>query len=233
MHCQDTVYSADQGLLQGSIAWSSSDSAGAFSHEQCSPQGPNNQVQCQANYTPGPSSAQTVSAVYSGDSAHASSQSAFTIFTAAQSSSKAVAVSLSCQATYPNVGPPPTACTATVYTANGVAPTGAITWSSSSGGSFSQTTCASQPNSGQLVCNAHYDATGAGEAVITASYAGESSHSSGTGSFVLFVVNPNTALAKSAGVVVAGGALIGLGIGAVVLRRKGPGSLEDQAAAVR
>ena len=206
IHCQDVVSAGDQGVLQGTVSWSSSDSIGTFANERCNQQGPSDQVTCQADYIPRSASTQTISAAYSGDDSHASSTGTYTFFVGTQSSSNAVAVAVTCRQTFVNVGDPE-GCTATILSANGIAPTGTISWSSTDAGTFSQVKCNPQPpatpphvpNSNQpLVCTSQYKSTSAGEQVVTASYSGDSLHSSSSNTFTVFVQDQSSFLAQNA-----------------------------------
>ena len=202
IHCQYLVSASDQGVLQGKAVWSSSDASGTFANEQCEQTGPNNQVTCQADYAAGSSTNTkiTISASYGGDGSHSSSTGSYSFFLGTQSNSQAVAVSLACSSAFVNIGDQ-MSCTATVTAANGVAPTGSVAFSSSDSGTFSHVSCNSinhdAPN-GDLVCAAKYSPASSGENTITASYSGDGSHTTGSGSFTVFAQDPSSFLGRNA-----------------------------------
>jgi hypothetical protein len=211
--------------------WASSQ--GQFSSAQCSSRGEqDNQVVCQANYAPGSSSTQAITVSYSGDAYQAPSAGAYTLFIGTTSGSNAAFVSATCSQTYPNIGDYVT-CTAIVATANGQVATGTVSWSSTDHATFSQSSCNTYENAGELTCTAQYKATASGEQVVTAAYPGDKSHGSASGAFVVFVQNPSASLAQEGGIAVAGGAFLGLAAGAVVLRKKRSGSPEGLTAVER
>ena len=199
IQCQDVISSSDQGLLQGSVTWSSG-SGGAFSNEQCTQRGPNNQVVCQADYSPSTvSNAEvTISASYSGDDGHSSSTGSYSLFVG-KSNSQAVALSLVCNNAFVNVGDQ-LSCAATVSAANGIAPTGSVAFSSSDSGTFSRVSCNSNnhdsPN-GELICTANYSPASSGENTVSASYSGDGSHTTGSGSFTVFAQDSSSFLGRN------------------------------------
>jgi hypothetical protein len=221
-HCEDVVSAADQGFLQGTVSWSSTDNGGVFSNERCVPMGPpgpppgrsagaSNQVRCEADYAPGSSNTQAISAAYSGDSYHAPSTGTFTFFVGKEASSMAVSVSVACDRTYVDLGNY-TKCTANVATADGSVATGTVAWSSTDLGTFTQSRCDTYDQSNLLTCTTVYKTASAGEQKVTATYSGDSSHNPGTGTFVVFVQNPSASLATDAAIAVTGGALLGAGL---------------------
>ncbi len=64
-----------------------------------------------------------------------------------------------------------------------------MTWAASDLGTFSQVRCNSPDRNGQLQCSAQYAPSALGAQVVTASYAGDPSHLSSTGTFEIFVQN--------------------------------------------
>ena len=79
--CVADVESQDGSSPTGGVTFSSSDSHGAFGKVACStqsyPRSEGRQLECTVDYTPSVAGAQTITAVYSGDSTHSSSKGAF------------------------------------------------------------------------------------------------------------------------------------------------------------
>ena len=80
-HCVADVESRDGSSPTGGVTFSSSDARGAFGKVACSsqnyPRSDGRELACTVDYTPSAAGAQTVTAVYSGDAAHSSSQGTF------------------------------------------------------------------------------------------------------------------------------------------------------------
>ncbi|MDG6920055.1 MAG: hypothetical protein JRN59_00825 [Nitrososphaerota archaeon] len=228
-HCTDNVYSADLGVLQGSVSWTSSDSGGSFTDERCAPtqqqwiQGSPAEVTCTATYAAdtgsGASAIQNITAAYSGDAYHASSSQTYTLFVG-QSTSPTVFVSVECNDPYPQTGQSEP-CTATVTDANGLGLNGTVSWTVSPGqaGSFSEASqsadqCSRQGGDGQgvtLTCQVGFDPSAGGVAVITAAYSHDADHSNGSGSFALYPQDTSSYLASGFNYML-GGSILGGGV---------------------
>ena len=146
------------------------------------------QLQCRIQYTPSSSGIQTLTASYWGDPHHSSSDDTAVIFSGNTAPSKVTALSLTCDQTCPQLGQT-TNCQATVQTAEGGTASGTVSWSASDQGELSHARCDSPDGNGQLQCNARYSPSAVGAQVVTATYSGDSSHLSSTGTFEVFVQN--------------------------------------------
>jgi trimeric autotransporter adhesin len=227
VNCTDLVWTADSGIAAGNVTWTTT-GGGTFARDNCDSQSDFDQLQCQIQYTPTASGVQTLTATYSGDPYHSSSSDTAVVFVGNTASSKATSLSLTCSQTYVQLGQS-TNCQATVLTANGGNPTGTVSWTATDSGTFSHESC--QPNyfgNGQLQCSAQYTPRSAGAQVVTATYSGDPSHQSSSGTFEVFVQNnPWQAFAEQAAVIVPGGALVAA-LGAVVFQaKKGRGKSKD------
>jgi len=172
----------------GAISWSDVGKGGSFNPTSCtlSTASPSTSS-CQTSYTPLPSGPVTITANYPGDASHAPSSGTSSVAVSARSVSVAVtpnpsAVTASSQITFTSVVTDTSAGTPTT-------PTGTLTWGDGgAGGSFSGSTCAL--SSGQ--CSVVYTAPSAsGSVTIRASYSGDSTHASGSGTSSLTVNAPS------------------------------------------
>lgn len=135
---------------------------------------------CAVTYQPGSTGAGTVTAGYSGDSAHRSSQGSAQIVVSSRSSATAV----SCSPANVSVGDA-TTCTATVSDTGAgttVWPTGTVTFTTSGAGTFDSTTCWL---SGKGSCATAYRPSATGSQQITSSYGGDSAHAPSSGTFTI------------------------------------------------
>ena len=214
--CTDLVSTADAGLASGSVAWTTS-GGGAFGREICNLQSGEDQLRCQVQYTPSVAGVQRVTATYSGDLYHSSSSGAAVVFVGNTASSKVTALSLMCDQTYVQLGQS-TNCEATVDTADGRTASGTVTWSASDLGTFSHVKCNPPDRNGQLQCSARYTPNAIGAQVVSASYAGDSSHLSSAGAFEVFVQDAGSSQTAQQAVFLAPvGAILAGGTSVVVL----------------
>src|SRR2546425_11139962 len=139
--------------------------------------------------------AKTLTAVYSGDSTFNTSTSAGAPH---QVNVRPTTTTVSCSPASVPVGSP-TSCTATVTdTGPGTAitPTGVVAFSSSGSGAFTPSdSCTLSGSGASASCSVTYtpSAVETGSHTITASYAGDSAHSTSSGTFALTVVKHPTA----------------------------------------
>ena len=189
--CTATVSDTSAGTAStptGSVSFSS-DSSGSFSSGgSCilAATGTTGVAACQASYTPtaAGSGTHTITASYGGDSGHATSSGMTTVGVGA----RATLTSVSCSPGSVVLGRS-TTCTATVSDTSagmGSTPTGSVSFSSSSGGSFSSGgSCmlAATSTTGVASCLVAYtpSAVGSGTHTITASYGGDPTHAKSSG----------------------------------------------------
>jgi YVTN family beta-propeller protein len=171
----------------GVVTFVTDTSGGSFSSSSCtlSPASTAAQAACSFSYTPGEagSGTQTVTASYGGDGIHAASSGQAAIAVTLRVTSTVLA----CQ----QVNPVLSKCTATVSDTSpgsATAPSGTVSFTSSGPGVFSATQCTLSGSGTVASCTGYY-ATPAGVPMrgqtITASYGGDSTHQSSTGSAAL------------------------------------------------
>src|SRR5438093_8512447 len=120
-----------------------------------------------------------LTATYGSDTSHTGSSGTFTLAVSPRTTTTTVACS-------PSSVPDNTAssCTATVADSSGtggIVPTGTVTFTTNSTGTFTSTTCSLTAGS----CSVSYTPTVVGHALITGTYGGNTVHSGSTGSFLL------------------------------------------------
>ena len=169
----------------GTVTFTSDTSGGSFSSSSCtlSSASTSGQASCSVGYTPGQVGSETITGDYGGDNSHdaGSGQATITV------TLRATATVLTCRQLLPVLDK----CTATVSdTSPGTAttPTGTVSFTSSGHGVFSPTRC-SLSGSGTSASCAVYYGTSAGDPTkgqtITASYGGDGTHQSSSGSTTL------------------------------------------------
>jgi hypothetical protein len=161
----------------GTVTWSS-DGSGVFSSSTCDLAA----ATCSITFTPSTAlgSPQTITATYGGDPSNAASSGSTTLTVLQHSTS----TTLVCSPSPGQVGVP-TTCTVTVTdTASGatITPTGTVSFSSGSAGSFDNMTC-TLDSSG--TCSVTFTPSQAGPTTITASYGGDYDHVASSGTFAL------------------------------------------------
>lgn len=232
--CNDRVYSADLGILQGSVVWATSPAGGTFTLSPCTPtqqqwiQGSPAEVTCTATYNAANGSVapiQNITASYTGDTYHAPSSQTYTLFVQ-PSESPEVFVSVACGHFYPQVGANET-CTATVTDANGQALNGTMGWTVFNGAGDVLTQASACGGSTTLSCHVSFTTPAAGELTITATYSGDAPHTRGLGALVLFPQDSNSYLASGYSYMV-GGSILGGGLAiaaaGLIKRKKAPAS---------
>jgi len=193
--CTATVSNGGGATLAatGTITFTASPTGqGSFSSTTCTL----SSGACSVTFTPSVSSGSiTISASYPGDTDHTSSGPSSTTLVVAHTTTTSVSCSPS--TVYVNAV---TTCTATVKDTSGspTTPTGTVTFSASGSGTFSSTTCSLSGSGATATCSVTYKPTsvGSGSQTITASYGGDSTHSTSSGTFVLavffFGLDPNS-----------------------------------------
>ena len=83
-------------------------------------------------------------------------------------------------------------CTATVHESGTAAPTGTVTWSSSSPGKFSRTFCELSKRASYGTCSVTFRPTAGGSVTLTANYGGDFKNSPSTGTYILVVLTKTT-----------------------------------------
>ncbi len=168
----------------GVVTFASDTSGGSFSSSSCTLSADNviGEASCSFSYTPGQASptAEIITATYGGDGSHAASsgQAALVV------TLRATATAVTCQHVKPGLAK----CTATVSDlspGSAPAPAGKVSFSSSGRGVFRPTQCTLSGTGTSASCAVNYKAP-AGvpfrAQTITASYGGDSTHQSSTGS---------------------------------------------------
>ncbi len=130
----------------------------------------------------------SVSASYGGDSSHSMSSGSTTV----QVNNRATSTSVSCSPS-PVTNNTVTSCVAMITDTDvgtAITPIGSVGFTSNSTGIFSQPSCTltALGTVGAASCSVNYTPTMTGFQAITASYTGDSSHRSGSGSVVVSVV---------------------------------------------
>jgi hypothetical protein len=169
----------------GTVTFTSDTSGGSFSSSSCklSPASTSGQASCSVSYTPGQAGSETITGSYGGDSSHDASSGQATITVTL----RATATALTCRHLLPVLDK----CTATVSdTSPGTAttPTGTVSFTSSGHGVFSATRCSLSGSGTSASCAVYYGTSAGGPMkgqTITASYGGNGSHQSSTGSTTL------------------------------------------------
>jgi hypothetical protein len=167
------------------VTFTSDTSGGSFSGSSCTlaPASASGQASCSVSYTPGQAGPAKITGNYGGDDSHAASSGWTTIGVTL----RATATALTCRQLLPVLA----RCTATVRDTSpgtAAAPTGTVSFTSSGHGLFSATQC-TLSGSGTAASCAVYYATSAGvlrnSQTITASYGGDGTHRSSTGSITV------------------------------------------------
>ncbi|MDA4115698.1 MAG: hypothetical protein OK442_03990 [Thaumarchaeota archaeon] len=172
--CTATVTGNDP---TGTVNWSSSVTTGQFMPSSCQL---DQNGTCSVRYIQGSTGTATVTASYSGDGFNGPSSGTGTVTTAPPTPGTSI-TTISCRVVEQQLGTSgqELRCNAYIYGKN---PSGTVTWSSSSSGTFSSTTCTlgsgggdsgsgSWPQGDQ--CQVTYTQTSAGTVTISASYAGD------------------------------------------------------------
>lgn len=156
----------------GAVTWSATD-GGSFSGQSCTPGA--GTLSCTATFTPTAVGLPMVTATYAGDANTNSSNGSDDVQVSAHNTTTTV----SCASPINDDGT--SACTATVLPVTGSStPTGAVTWSTTDGGSFSGQSCT--PGAGTLSCVATFTPEGVGAPTVTATYAGDANTNGSNGS---------------------------------------------------
>jgi hypothetical protein len=187
-----TVTDTDSGTPSaptGSVSWSSGGAGGTFVGGTCALSSKSSsESQCAVTYdTPASAGAVTITASYSGDSAHLKSSG----------SSSLTVTPPPPHPTSTTVSPNPASVTAgdtitftakvTDTSSSPTTPSGTITWSDGGTGSFSSTSCTLSSGA----CSDTYTApSSSGSATITATYSGDSTHTTSSGASSLTVSSP-------------------------------------------
>src|SRR5207247_1320541 len=134
---------------------------------------------CCVTYTPTVVGHPLITRILAGDSVHTGSSGSYDL----ASTKRATTTSVSCSpaSVLDNT---PSSCTVTVTDssgAGGVTPTGTVSFTTNSTGSFSATSCTLSAGS----CSVTYTPTVVGHALITGTYAGDSVHTGSSGTFTL------------------------------------------------
>jgi len=85
-----------------------------------------------------------------------------------------------------------TTCKATVHESGPKAPTGTVTWSSSSSGTFSKASCKLSKHRTYSTCSAKFTPTAAGPVLLMANYSGDSNNPATAGAYNLIVTMKST-----------------------------------------
>jgi hypothetical protein len=189
--CTVTVPNAvsGQGLPTGTVSFASS-GPGSFTGSPCTLSSAGTSVAgCQVTYTPSAvgSGSHTITAAYSGDSAHPATTGSTAVTVQARSTSAA----LGCSPQVVAAGQPST-CTATVAdtdTGTASAPTGTVSFTTSGSGAFSgSAACTLSPASSSTAsCQVTYTLSGPGPNLITARYGGDPAHATSNGTATVAV----------------------------------------------
>src|SRR5439155_1602583 len=150
---------------------------------------------CSVSYSPGASAVghHLITGAYGSDSTHASSSGAFNLLVTAAPPPPPHPTSTAIQCSpSPVQVSSPTSCTATVADTSltGVTgPTGSVSFTTNSTGTFSPTSaiCTLSPGTiaGTATCSLSYTPTVGGHHLITGSYPGDSTHATSSGTFTL------------------------------------------------
>jgi hypothetical protein len=178
-----------QGPPTGTVSFTSS-GPGDFTGSPCTLSSANNsEASCQVTYTPSAvgSGSHTITATYSGDSAHPATSGSTAVTVHARSTT----TSLGCSPVNVAIGQPST-CTATVTdtdTGTASAPTGTTSFTTNGSGAFSgSASCTLSPaSSSTATCQVTYTPSGPGPNTITAAYGGDPAHSTSSGTATVAV----------------------------------------------
>jgi YVTN family beta-propeller protein len=168
----------------GKVTFTSDTSGGSLSSSSCTlaPDSTSGQASCVVSYTPGQvgSGTQTITAAYGGDSGHTASsgQAALTVTLRATTTvltcQRSLLVRQKCTATVKDTSP-----------GSATRPTGTVSFSSSGRGVFSATHCTLSGTGTSASCTVIFQplpSVPSNSQTITASYGGDSTHQSSTGS---------------------------------------------------
>ena len=179
--CTATVTGNDP---TGTVNWSSSVSTGQFMPPSCQL---DQDGKCTVRYIQGSTGTATVTASYSGDGFNGPSSGTGTVTTAPPTPGTSI-TTISCRVVeqQPGTSGQELRCNVYIYGQN---PSGTVTWSSSSSGTFSSSTCTlggGEGHSGDQ-CQVTYTQTSAGTVTISASYAGDHSNLPSSASVTLTI----------------------------------------------
>ena len=191
--CTATVTdtSASPSTPSGTVSFASTGQGSFSAGGSCALAGSGAQASCSVSYTPSASGTPTITASYGGDGTHAGSSGSTTL-----TGLDPVSAGVSC-APGLVLADMPTTCTVTVTdtSSNPSAPSGAVSFASTGQGTFSGGgSCTLAGSAGQASCSVQYTQAGTGSPVVTASYAGDGTHSLGQASTTVTVyVDPTQA----------------------------------------
>src|SRR5207247_2225629 len=198
-----TVTDTDTGTPStptGTVSFSSS-GAGTFSSSSCTLSGAGSTASCSVSYTPTASGMQTITATYGGDTIHTGSSGTTTVTVNMHETSTAV----SCTPASVPVGSP-SSCTATVTDStptSASAPSGTVSFTEDLASSafasctLDGATTNSLTGAVSTSCTVSYTPTPVNPHTITASYSGDASHLSSSGTFVVTALKHETSTAVS------------------------------------
>jgi Bacterial Ig-like domain (group 3) len=182
--CTATVTDATQSPTAptGTVTFTSDTSGGTFSSSTCTlaAGSTSGQASCAVSYTPGQVGAgsQNITAAYGGDSSHAASSGQAALILTVRTTStvltcqRSLAVFQKCTATVSDTSP-----------GSATAPTGTVSFSSSGRGRFSATHCTLSGTGTSASCTVTFQPLVPLKGqTITATYGGDSTHQSSTGS---------------------------------------------------
>jgi hypothetical protein len=195
--CTATITSEDgnAGAITGTISFAHSN-RGSFTPEaRCTPIGDELSATCAVTYIPTAPGPHTITAIYSGDTTHATSHESTTIEVNVAPGS-ATETAVDCEPGEPGEGAT-THCTAEVLNdgENSNSITGIVSFSHSSKGSFSpEAQCELSGDAQRATCAVDYTPTAPGPHTITAIYSGDPTHATSHESTTIEVsVAPGTA----------------------------------------
>ena len=174
----------------GTVAWSAAGS-GALGATTCQLVASGTSASCAVAYTPSAAGTSSLTATYAVSTLHAGVAATGSVVAALRST----AVSVTCPSATVVVGTNAT-CTATVSDTAGAgatAPTGTVTWSTGSVGSFpSGTSCTLTGSGATRSCSIAYAPGMGGAHVVQAAYAGDAVHAGAQSSGTLVAAAPDT-----------------------------------------
>ncbi len=192
--CTVTVADSSSGATAtptGSVTFSldpASTATGMFDSFMCTLTGYLNTASCSVNFTPLTTGTATVDASYGGDTSHSGSTGMSNILTVV--SLHVATTSITCSPNTPFTNQP-TSCTVTVIDTSNTptTPTGSVSFSTNSTGTFSANTCSLVAGSaaGTATCSVSYTATVTGGHKISAAYSGDHLHAPSSGTAVITV----------------------------------------------
>jgi MBG domain/MBG domain (YGX type) len=202
--CTITVTDPDSGLSTptGSVSLSASGASVSPTSTSCTLSGGGNSTSCTASFTGGATGTISVTASYPGDTTHVASSGSDSITV----SKRATSTTVSCASpVLPNAA---SSCTVTVSDTSGgtaTTPTGTVSLTASgAGASPASTTCNLSGSAGTATCSANFTGNAAGTISVNASYPGDTTHatSSGSGSITVSLHATTTAVSCASPAVV-------------------------------